>query len=122
MDQKQLLDVAKQQQGLTSDYKLAQRLGITSARISDLRAGRKPADEAEIFMLADMANIDPHIAAAAVKKEKEKNPAKRAYWEKISMQFALGMMLVSVCFIGDISEAVAAPAADTNYKLCELQG
>lgn len=119
MNQTELLDVAKMQQGLTSDYKLAQRLGITTARISDLRAGRKPADEAEIFMLADMAKIDPHIAAAAVRKEKEKNPAKRAYWEKISMELAIAGLAVIVVLAGLPAESYAASKTETIRKLCE---
>jgi hypothetical protein len=97
MNQNDLIDAAKLQEGLTSDYSLAQRLGIRRSRMSLLKSGRLPADEAEIFMLAEMAKIDPRIAAAAVKKEKEKNPAKRAYWEKISAQFATVLI---VAFLG----------------------
>ncbi|SFA98591.1 hypothetical protein SAMN04515620_1112 [Collimonas sp. OK607] len=97
MNQIDLIDAAKQQQGLTSDYKLAQALGITTGRISDLQSGRRPADEAEIMMLADMAKIEPHVAFAAVHKDKEKNPAKRAYWERISLQFAVaGVATIAV--------------------------
>jgi transcriptional regulator with XRE-family HTH domain len=103
MNQIELLDAAKQQQGLTSDYSLAQRLGITTARISDLRKGRKPVDEAEIFRLADMAQIDPHLAAAGVKIDREKNPAKRAYWERISTQFAVASAAAATVVIEKIS-------------------
>jgi len=116
MDQTQLLEVAKAQQGLTSDYQLAQRLGVSTGRISSLKSGRQTADEAEISMLAEMAKIDVRVALAAVHKDREKNPAKRAYWEKISLQFALPVLLVSVCFIGFIPDA---SAQETLYKLCE---
>lgn len=103
MNQTDLLDVAKTQQGLTSDAKLAQRLGITPARVSDLRKRRKPIDEAEIFMLADMANIDPHFVAASVKLEREKNPAKRAYWERLTTQFALASTVAATVIVEKIS-------------------
>lgn len=103
MDQKQLIDAAKQQQGLTSDYSLAQRLGITRSRISLLNSGKLPADEAEIFMLAEMANIDPRAAAAAVRKEKEKNPAKRAYWEAIATKFAVASVATATVVVEKIS-------------------
>lgn len=117
MDQIQLLDVAKQKQGLTSDYQLAQALGVRPGRISDLRTQGKPADEAELMMLADMAGVDPHVAFAAVHKSREKNPAKRAYWEKISMQFAAWMvavMLVFTAFPGD-AKAASAIGVSINY-------
>ncbi|PUA19022.1 hypothetical protein [Glaciimonas sp. PCH181] len=97
MNQIDLIDAAKQQGGLTSDNQLALRLGITRSRVSELRSGRRPADEAEIMMLADMAKVEPHVAFAAVHKELEKNPAKRAYWERISLQFAVaGVATISV--------------------------
>jgi hypothetical protein len=120
MDQKQLLDVAKSQQGLTSDYSLAQRLGVTPARVSDLRKGRRDAELTEIFMLADMAGIDPHIAAAAVHREREKNPAKRAYWEKISMQFAMAMLMVSLISIGFPTDANAQTTVYPSINYAKL--
>lgn len=108
MDQKQLLDVAKAQQGLTSDYQLAQRLGVRPGRVSDLRTGARAADEAEIMMLADMAGIDPHKAFAAVHKDREKNPAKKAYWEKISIGFAMAGIAGALVLTG----VFASPNAD----------
>jgi hypothetical protein len=103
MDQNELIDAAKQQQGLTSDNQLALRLGITRMRMSDLKKGRRPVDEAEIFMLAEMAKIEPMAATALVRKETEKNPAKRAYWERISMQFALGSVAAATVIAEKIS-------------------
>lgn len=96
MNQIDLIEAAKQQQGLTSDNQLALRLGVTRSRVSQLHQGKKPADEAEIAMLAEMAEIDVRVALAAVHKDREKNPAKRAYWEKIATQFAMAMALVTL--------------------------
>ena len=112
MDTNGLLDAAKQQRGLTSDNQLALTLGITRMRVSDLRAGRKPMDEAEIFMLAELAEIDPRKAAAAVRKDKEKNPAKRAYWEKISIQFATVLIALTALFGAGVSDAKASGFQD----------
>lgn len=120
MNQKELLDVAKQQQGLTSDYQLAQRLGVSTGRLSSLRKGTQTADEAEILMLADMAGIEPHKAFAAVHKDREKNPAKRAYWEKISMELAIAGLAAIVIWSGFPSDANAAPVNSPIYKLCEI--
>lgn len=119
MDQKQLLDVAKAQQGLTSDYSLAQRLGVTTGRISELRSGKRMPDEAEIMMLADMAGIEPHKAFAAVHKDREKNPAKRAYWEKISMGFAIAGIAGMLVLVGFPEDSIAAPRHFTVETLCE---
>ncbi|RJG00955.1 DUF3693 domain-containing protein [Noviherbaspirillum sedimenti] len=120
MNQTQLIDAAKQQGGLTSDYKLAQALGVSTGRVSSLRNGDKAADEAEIAMLADMAGIDLHIALAAVHKNREKNPAKRAYWEKISMQFASVALAVTLVFTGFAGDARAGNGDLKSYKLCEI--
>ena len=103
MDQIQLIVAAKQRMGLTSDYKLAQALGVSSSRVSALANGKKPADEAEISMLAEMANVDLRVALAAVHQSREKNPAKRAYWERISMQFALGTVAAATVVVEKIS-------------------
>lgn len=107
MNQIDLIDAAKQQQGLTSDYKLAQRLGVTTARVSDLRSQRRTPDDAEISMLAEMANVDLRMALAAVHKDREKNPAKRAYWERISLQFAVA---------GVATIAVVAEKISSNFE------
>lgn len=103
MNVNDLLDAAKQQAGLTSDNQLALTLGIRRERISDIRSGRKPMDEAEIFMCADMAKIDAHVAAASVRLEREKNPAKRAYWERISTQFAVASVAAATVVVEKIS-------------------
>lgn len=100
MDQKELCVAAKQRQGLTSDNQLALRLGVDRSRASKLVRGVSPADEAEIMMLADMAGIDPHKAFAAVHKDREKNPAKKAYWEKISIGFAMAGLAFALITTG----------------------
>lgn len=121
MDQKQLCVAAKQRQGLTSDGQLALRLGVDRSRASKLVRGVSPADEAEIMMLADMAGIDPHVAFAAVHKGREKNPAKQAYWEKISMQFASVALAVMLIFTGFVGDAKSANLDLKSYKLCEIR-
>jgi transcriptional regulator with XRE-family HTH domain len=122
MDQKELIDAAKQRQGLTSDYSLAQRLGITRSRMSLLQSGQLSADEAEIFMLADLAGIDARAAAAAVKKGKEKNPAKRAYWERISAKFSTAILVICVSVFtlpngenSELREHFSAKELSINY-------
>lgn len=120
MNQKELLDVAKQQQGLTSDYQLAQRLGVSTGRLSSLRKGTQTADEAEILMLADMAGIEPHKAFAAVHKDREKNPAKRAYWEKISMELAIAGLAAMVIWSGFPTDSYAQPADNQSINYAKL--
>jgi transcriptional regulator with XRE-family HTH domain len=121
MDQKSLIVAAMKQGGLTSFYQLAQRLGVPDSRVSQLRHGQRAADEAEISMLAEMAGIDVRVALAAVHKDREKNPAKRAYWEKIAAQFALAMLMVTLGLTGLTSEVHASEKGfsrtylSTNY-------
>lgn len=103
MNQIELIDAAKQQQGLTSDGQLALRLGVTRSRVSQIHRNKKPADEAEISMLAEMAKIDVRVALAAVHKDREKNPAKRAYWERISTQFAVASVAAATVVVEKIS-------------------
>lgn len=103
MNQTELIDAAKQQRGLTSDYSLAQALGIRSSRVSELRSLKKYADEAEIFMLADMAGVDPHIAAAGVRIDREKSPSKKAYWERILTQYAVASTVAATVIVEKIS-------------------
>lgn len=117
MNQKQLIVAAMQHQGLTSFYQLAQRLGVTDSRISQLRHQQRPADEAEIMMLADMAEIDPRIAFAAVHLEREKSPAKRAYWERIAAAFSMAIFAVTIAISAFPTDAQANSIVvqSTNY-------
>jgi transcriptional regulator with XRE-family HTH domain len=117
MNQIELIVAAKQQQGLTSDNQVALRLGVTRSRVSQIARNLKPADEAEIAMLADMAGIDLHIALAAVHKDREKNPAKRAYWEKIAVQFSMAIMLVTVCLLTVFPKPAEAKTQVDNLQI-----
>ncbi|CAL61686.1 Conserved hypothetical protein, putative lambda repressor-like, DNA-binding [Herminiimonas arsenicoxydans] len=103
MDQKSLIVAAMKQQGLTSFYQLAQRLGVKDSRVSELRHGKKPADEAEISMLAEMAEIDVRVAFAAVHLDREKSPGKRAYWEQILTQYAVASTVAATVIVEKIS-------------------
>jgi len=83
MDQNQLLDRAKKRLGLTTDLALARRLQVRASRLSEIRNGSLPADAYEVFRLAEWAEVDPLLAFAAVRKERDRNPVKKAFWENV---------------------------------------
>lgn len=86
VNQGELVEAARARAGFSSDLQMAGALGIHPARLSEIKKGILPADPYEIFRLAEMANISPITAAAASRHKRERNPRKRAYWQKIMEQ------------------------------------
>jgi hypothetical protein len=86
VNQGDLVEAARAAAGFSSDMQMAGALGIHPARLSEIKKGILPADPYEIFRLAEMANIPPIEAAAASRHKRERNPRKRAYWQKIMQQ------------------------------------
>ena len=94
-----------------SDYKTAQLMGVTRGSISNYRKGRSMPDQYAVFQLAEILKIDEVDLFICLGAEGEKNPAKKAYWEKRAGGFAqIWMMAGLVFFSGLILAAVSHPA------------
>ena len=80
MNISELLDLAKKNNNLESDYALHKMAGITKQQISAFRIGRENPGTYEIFRLAILAGQEPAQCIAEIKAQTEKNPTKRDFW------------------------------------------
>jgi transcriptional regulator with XRE-family HTH domain len=88
----QYLDAAKKALQITSDYALAQRLGIYHSNVSNWRAGRNFPDRAMCRELAGIVGVEPVQLIADVELEraiKHRNAEERKLWERIRAAVAV---------------------------------
>lgn len=78
----QLLERAKRKTGKTESA-LAKKINVTQSAFSNLKRPERGGPDAYIvYRLAELAGERPDKALAKIEAEKEKDPKKRAYWEK----------------------------------------
>lgn len=78
--QTDLLDIAKEQAGIPSDYALAKRLNVTRQSISNMRAGRRIMTDEMALDLADLARLPAGYVLACLNVERAKCTACRDAW------------------------------------------
>ena len=83
---KQLLDRAKKAQGIESDYKLAQVLGVVQSAVTHWRSGRSSPDDVIAARLAEMAGQDPLSVIAELHAARAKTPDAKQLWMRMAMQ------------------------------------
>lgn len=107
----ELMDALKAKMGITSDYALAKKLGLRTARISAYRHGKEKPDFYICVKAGIFLNLDPVKIAAEIELEKEKNEERRGFWRDFLSQSTpvMSIMLVSLCitFLGTGTEANA---------------
>lgn len=96
------LDLAKQRQGLPSDYALGKALGVSStATISNYRKGRSHFDDNMAIKIAHLCEIEPAEVLFAMQVERAKNDETRAIWsgllENISRGFRWLALPANAC-------------------------
>jgi len=93
MDISKVLDDAKAELGIDSDYKLAKYLEISNGYIAEWRRGKRIPDAYACMRLADALKIDPIQLLAQIEAETEKNEARRNYWRALSERVGRGVTL-----------------------------
>lgn len=78
----ELLDLVKERHGLTSDYALSQRLGLTRSVISAYRTKKWMLGEEPALKVASMLGLDPGYVLASIEAQRTHNEATRRAWEK----------------------------------------
>ncbi len=76
------LDAVKKKQGLTSDYQLAKLLGLETSNMTMYRKQRRVMDDYIAALVAELLEIDQMELIAQANAEREKDPNKRAFWER----------------------------------------
>lgn len=70
----ELLDMVKAKYGLTSDYQLAKKLGVSSARVSNWRNMKASLEWETAFQVADLLDINDQNVVYGLLKDKYQNP------------------------------------------------
>lgn len=78
---KEIMMEVKIKKGITTDYKLAQALKITTARASDYMKGKRAPNVYTLTQAALILGVDPMRLIAEVEAETEKNEKKRKFWQ-----------------------------------------
>ncbi|KHT64489.1 hypothetical protein RJ45_06165 [Photobacterium gaetbulicola] len=70
----ELLDMVKAKYSLTSDYQLAKKLGVSSARVSNWRNMKACLEWDTAFQIADMLEMEDQKVVHGLLKDKYENP------------------------------------------------
>lgn len=84
MEVTELLDKAKEKAGIVSDYELAKKMQSTRAAVSRWRNEIAAPDIAGALRLAALAGVDEKIAVASCELARTRDPATRAFWERVA--------------------------------------
>ena len=91
MNTLEYMAACKERLGITSDYALAKKLGLSQTGISNYRTGRSRMDDDVALRVAEILGIDPIVVIAHANAERAKTPEQRARWmgvvEKFSVSF-----------------------------------
>lgn len=98
----QLLDAAKANSGLSSDYKLGIVLGLTSdSAVTNYRKGRSHPDDKIGRRLADLAGLDEGYVLACLHAERAKDDESRQVWQRIAKRLeSVAASLLAVLVLG----------------------
>jgi transcriptional regulator with XRE-family HTH domain len=75
------LRAVKARCGITSDYALAARLGITRSAVSKMQQGDVAFSDDVALTVAELLQIDPIVVIAAANAQRAKTPEQKARWE-----------------------------------------
>lgn len=79
-----LLDNARANAGIVSDYQLAKAIDTNKQSISHYRQGKGLPSEGLIDRLCALSGDDPDIVAAQIQAERAQNDAGRALWYRVA--------------------------------------
>lgn len=78
------LDALKERHGLTSDYAVAKKLGITTAAVSKWRNGKDYLGDTTAIRVGNLLEIDPAYVVACAHAERAKQDAEKALWQGLA--------------------------------------
>lgn len=89
MNTLEYLDAVKQKLGITSDYALAARLGVTRSAVSNFQRGVGVFGDDVALTVAEILGVHPLTVIAQANAERAKTPEQRARWSGVMEKFSL---------------------------------
>ncbi len=80
MNTKEYLHAVKVKTGITSDYALAARLGVTRSAVSKMQQGGVSFGDDVALTIAEILEVEPLVVIAEANAERAKTPEMRARW------------------------------------------
>lgn len=117
-----LLERAKAQAGIESDYRLAKVIGITHSAISTYRVGKALPGDKVIAQLCALSGDDAQLIFAQVQESKASSDETKNFWHVMVKRMAGGVstaflsVLVSIALIAGTSTPAQAGEARTLQK------
>lgn len=116
-----MLDKAKVLHRLSSDYKLALVMGVSSSSLTSYRHGKTLPDARVIRLICDLTGDDPAVVAAEIEADRAKNDEARELWSMVARRLrtasAAGIFsaLLSVQLAAFSPSVEARPRASTGH-------
>lgn len=112
-----LLDLAKANSGIPSDYKLGLILGLTTSAISNYRNARSKPDDLVGSRLAELAGLDAGYVLACLHAERAQEGAARSVWASVASRLAQAgsaAALGAVLVVGSPDAMACTPASSSS--------
>ncbi len=111
MKPSEYFDAAKGRLTIESDYELAKRLNVKRGPLCQMRQGDRAVPLDVAFKIAITLELDPATVVADLESQREKNTARRAFWDSFTSHARAAVVLVA-CMLAwsfsGISEGAAA--------------
>jgi len=116
---KQLIARAKKAQGIESDYRLAQTLGVVNSAVTNWQSGRSHPNDELAAKLAELAGQDPSSVLADLYAERAKTPEAKRLWMRMADQLrhAVAACMLAVGF----AMLLLAPSPDGAMASTKMQ-
>ena len=95
MKAKEWIDAAKKKSGISSDYAIAKRLGMTQSAVSNIRNSESTLSDEYAVEVARVLGIDPLHVIIDQHRERTTNECAREAWERLGkrIDFANGALV-----------------------------
>lgn len=115
----EFLDAVKAKHGLSSDYALAHKLGITRQAISKYRNSHGQLEDSLAISVAKLLEIDAAYVVACMHSERAKREDEKAVWREIIERFggvaASVLITFAACAMPSPDAFAAAQSAHSVY-------
>ena len=113
MDTKQLIELAKNRNGIKSLTGIAEAIGINQSSLSLLKSGKSELSDETYIKLAKLAGVDP-AEVLIEKHERKAGPEARAVWARINAAVSKGAVL-------GLSVVLLLPALQSHADTSKFQ-
>jgi len=89
MNTVEYLRAVKARHGISSDYALAAKLGVTRSAVSKMQQGGVAFSDDVALTVAELLEIEPIVVIAAANAERAKTPEQKAKWMGLVEKFSV---------------------------------